>query len=187
MPAGTVGDWMSSAIRSVTDALSDAWQATGSAISNLVASVVSVSQKITKAITELANKVFELVGDGLQALGQAIGKAAKFIGSMLCDAFAGFMDTVVKNIIRGFLEVATFIVYNAGKFVAKALLNSFNIKRIEYTGSLQELVAGNLGTFKVDATIPLRQHTSYGNTLVMATRWLLQHIGYGSILVMATY
>jgi len=60
---------------------------------------------------------------------------------------------VVKNVVAGLMEVGKWTVYTGGKIVAQALSSVFNVRKIEYTASVQGLIRANLGTFAVDATV----------------------------------
>jgi hypothetical protein len=110
-----------------------------------------------KAVGKVVVKVGKAIGDGIAKAAKAVWSglkaAAKWVAKVVCDAVAGFLDTVVKGLVRGFLEMGKWIVYVGGKMIAKVLASAFNIRLIQYQGSAQRLIRADFGTLKVDATV----------------------------------
>jgi len=122
-------------------------------VKTVVAAVSDACVQVGTAIKNAASYVGDLIVQGATAVWDGLKTAAKFVATLVCDAVAGFLDTVVKGLVRGFLEMGKWIVYVGGKMVAKVLESAFNIRLIQYTGSLQRLVRADLGSLRVNATI----------------------------------
>ena len=112
-----------------------------------------VVDPVGKAVVEAGEWVGETVSSAAKAAWRGITSAAKFVAKIACKAVANFLDTVVKNVVAGLMEVGKWTVYTGGKIVAQALSSVFNVRKIEYTASVQGLIRANLGTFAVDATV----------------------------------
>jgi hypothetical protein len=127
-----------------------------------------VGKAVKTAVKHVHKHVIKPIGKGLRKAGEWIGKtvtkaakavwngikvAAKFVAKLACKAVAGFMDTIVKNVVAGLMEVGKWTIYVGGKIVAKILKSAFNIRKVEYTASVQGIIRANLGKFSVDATV----------------------------------
>jgi hypothetical protein len=70
------------------------------------------------------------------------------------------MDSVVRNVVVGIMEIGKTVVLAAGKVVAMGLLTIgaamdkiFSVQRIYYAGSLAAAAKGNFGTLEIDLTV----------------------------------
>jgi len=139
-------DTVSTAAVKVYDTVKDAAK-------TVVTAVSDACKTVGTAIKNAASYVGDLIVQGATAVWEGLKTAAKFVATLVCDAVAGFLDVVVKGLVRGFLEMGKWIVYVGGKIVAKVLESAFNIRLIQYTGSLQRLARADLGSLRVNATI----------------------------------
>jgi len=93
------------------------------------------------------------VVSGVQAVWNAVAGA-------LCNLGQAFMDSVVRNVVVGIMEIGKTVVLAAGKVVAMGLLTIgaamdkvFSVQRIYYAGSLAAAAKGNFGTLEIDLTV----------------------------------
>jgi len=137
----------------VSTAVVNTYEKVKEGVKTVVAVVSDAAKTVGTAIKSAALAVGDLIVQGAKAVWEGLKEAASFVVKLVCDSVAGFLDTVVKGLVRGFLEMAKWIVYIGGKMIAKVLESAFNIRLIQYTGSLQRLVRADLGSLRVNATI----------------------------------
>jgi hypothetical protein len=70
------------------------------------------------------------------------------------------MDSVVRSVVVGVMEIGKTVVLTAGKVIAmgiasigSAIDSIFSVQRIYYAGSLAACLKGNFGTLEIDATV----------------------------------
>ena len=88
-------------------------------VKTVVAVVSDAAKTVGTAIKSAALAVGDLIVQGAKAVWEGLKEAASFVVKLVCDAVAGFLDTVVKGLVRGFLEMAKWVVYIGGKMIAK--------------------------------------------------------------------
>jgi len=104
--------------------------------------LAAIVSTVTSAITSAATVVWNAVAGSLCSLGQA------------------FMDSVVRSVVVGVMEIGKTVVLTAGKVIAmgiasigSAIDSIFSVQRIYYAGSLAACLKGNFGTLEIDATV----------------------------------
>ena len=104
--------------------------------------LAAIVSTVTSAITSAATVVWNAVAGSLCSLGQA------------------FMDSVVRSVVVGVMEIGKTVVLTAGKVIAMgiasigtAIDSIFSVQRIYYAGSLAAAAKGNFGTLEIDLTV----------------------------------
>ena len=103
----------------VSTAAVKAYDTVKDAATTVAAAVSDAAKTVGTAIKNAASYVGDLIVQGATAVWDGLKTAAKFVATLVCDAVAGFLDVVVKGLVRGFLEMGKWIVYVGGKIVAK--------------------------------------------------------------------
>jgi hypothetical protein len=154
---GRVGKWAKKTAKSAVKVVRKVGKTVVKVATHVGKTVVKGVVKAAKAVGKVVVKVGKAIGDGIAKAAKAVWSglkaAAKWVAKVVCDAVAGFLDTVVKGLVRGFLEMGKWIVYVGGKMIAKVLKSAFNVRLIQYQGSAQRLIRADFGTLKVDATV----------------------------------
>jgi len=104
--------------------------------------LAAIVSSVTTAISNAASYVYNAVAGSLCTLGQT------------------FMDSVVRTVVVGAMEVGKTVLITAGKVIAQgiatiggAIDKVFSVQRIYYAGSLAAAAKGNFGTLEIDATV----------------------------------
>jgi hypothetical protein len=103
----------------VSTAVVNTYEKVKEGVKTVVAVVSDAAKTVGTAIKSAALAVGDLIVQGAKAVWEGLKEAASFVVTLVCDAVAGFLDTVVKGLVRGFLEMAKWVVYIGGKMIAK--------------------------------------------------------------------
>jgi hypothetical protein len=101
-----------------------------------------------------------IVSNAVDAVKNAVNVVYNAVAGALCNLGQAFMDSVVRTVVVGAMEVGKTVLITAGKVVAQgiatiggAIDKVFSVQRIYYAGSLAAAAMGNFGTLEIDLTV----------------------------------
>jgi hypothetical protein len=115
-------------------------------------------------VVKAAKKVFDWVGDAISkaksfitrqwnAFKKTMVSVGHAIASAGCSIAEAFLTSVVANVVKYVLKATSYIVYEGGKFISKALkwvTNGFWVDKAVYSGSIKEMLKLNFGSLELD-------------------------------------
>ena len=127
-----------------------------------------------------------IVATATSALTNAVNVVYNVVAGTLCNLGQAFMDSVVRTVVVGAMEVGKTVLITAGKVVAQgiatiggAIDKVFSVQRIYYAGSLAAAARGNFGTLEIDLTV-FSTKLKYARCPLLARLRRVASVGFGS-------